>query len=267
MRTMTEMTRRRTDGNRRARRVAASRRRTKLLAIHAGVFVLVNGFMVGTWAMTKLAPAAPVDRRSPEGFWPGWLIVTWGSLLGLHGLYVWARRGGRTAPGRWAADGRPRRMLATVLFTDIVGSTERAAELGDSRWRDLLAEHNRLVRRELERHRGREVGTAGDGFLATFDGPVRAIRCALAVREAVRALRLDIRAGIHTGEIELMNGNVGGIGVHIAARVAAAAEAGEVVVSRTVTDLVAGAGIAFEDHGLHTLKGIDGDWRLFAVVG
>ncbi len=161
----------------------------------------------------------------------------------------------------------PNRVLATVLFTDVVGSTERAAELGDSRWRDLLAEHNRLVRRELERHRGREVGTAGDGFLATFDGPVRAIRCALAVREAVRALRLDIRAGIHTGEIELMNGNVGGIGVHIAARVAAAAEAGEVVVSRTVTDLVAGAGIAFEDHGLHTLKGIDGDWRLFAVVG
>jgi pimeloyl-ACP methyl ester carboxylesterase len=161
----------------------------------------------------------------------------------------------------------PSRVLATILFTDVVGSTERAAELGDDRWRNLLAEHNRLVRRELERHRGREVATAGDGFLATFDGPVRAIRCALAVREAVRRLGLEIRAGIHTGEIELLDGDVGGIGVHIAARVAAAAEAGEVVVSRTVTDLVAGSAIEFEDRGLRTLKGVPGEWRLFGVVG
>lgn len=153
-----------------------------------------------------------------------------------------------------------------VLATDIVGSTERAAELGDRRWRDLLEAHHALVRRELARWRGREVDTAGDGFLATFDGPARAIRCACAVRDGLRALRLEVRAGLHTGECEMIGGKVGGIAVHTAARVAAAAAPGEVLVSGTVRDLIAGSGIELEDRGVHSLKGIPGTWPLLAVV-
>jgi len=159
----------------------------------------------------------------------------------------------------------PDRVLATVLFTDIVGSTERAAELGDRRWRDLLDGYYALVRRELGRFRGREIDTAGDGFFAAFDGPARAIRCACAVRDAVRPLGIGIRAGLHTGEVEVMGDKVGGIAVHIGARVAAHAGADEVLVSNTVRDLVAGSGIRFEDRGTHVLKGVPGEWRLFAV--
>jgi class 3 adenylate cyclase len=158
------------------------------------------------------------------------------------------------------------RILATVLFTDIVGSTDRLAELGDRRWRDVLDGHHTAVRRELTRFRGREVHTTGDGFLATFDGPARATRCAVAIAEAVRPLGLEVRAGVHTGEIELMDGDIGGIAVHIGARVAAAAGPGEVLVSSTVKDLVAGSGIAFEDRGMHSLKGVPGEWRLFSVA-
>ena len=160
----------------------------------------------------------------------------------------------------------PDRILATVLFTDIVSSTERAAMLGDRRWRELLDSHNHLVRRELAHFRGREIHTAGDGFLATFDGPARAIRCASAIRDAVRRLGIEIRAGLHTGEIELMGDDVGGIAVHIGARVAAEAGAGEVLVSSTVKDLVAGSGLEFEDRGAQALKGVPGEWRVFAVV-
>jgi class 3 adenylate cyclase len=155
------------------------------------------------------------------------------------------------------------RVLATVLFTDIVGSTARAAALGDRAWRALLDTHNGILRRELERHRGREVKTTGDGFLATFDGPARAIRCACAIRDAVGPLGIEIRAGLHTGECELIGENVGGIAVHIAARVAARAGAGDVLVSSTLKDLVAGSGIRFVDRGPHVLKGVPGDWRLF----
>ena len=155
------------------------------------------------------------------------------------------------------------RVLATVLFTDIVGSTERAAQLGDRRWRDLLDRHHGLVRTELGRFRGREVDTAGDGFLATFDGPARAIRCACAINDAVKSLGINIRAGLHTGECELMGDDVGGIAVHIGARVAAAAGPGEVLVSSMVKDLVAGAGIRFVERGVHVLKGVPGEWRLF----
>lgn len=158
------------------------------------------------------------------------------------------------------------RVLATVLFTDIVRSTERAAELGDRRWGELLEDHHGRVRRELERHRGREMDTAGDGFFATFDGPARAIRCAQAIRDAVQELGIDVRAGLHTGECELRGDRVSGIAVHIGARVAASAEAGEVCVSSTVRDLVAGSGIAFEDRGAHALKGVPGEWRLFRVA-
>jgi class 3 adenylate cyclase len=159
----------------------------------------------------------------------------------------------------------PDRVLATVLFTDIVGSTEKAAALGDRRWRDLLEGHHRVVRLELGRYRGREVDTAGDGFLATFDGPARAVRCASAVTEGVRALGLDVRAGLHTGEIELHGDKVSGLAVHIGARVAAAAGPGEVLVSSTVKDLVAGSGLRFQDRGSQALKGVPGEWHLFAL--
>ncbi len=159
----------------------------------------------------------------------------------------------------------PDRVLLTVLFTDIVGSTRLASELGDQRWRDLLATHYALVRRELARFKGREVKTVGDGFLATFDGPARAIRCASAIRDGVRTLGIEIRAGLHTGECELMGDDVGGIAVHIGARVAADAGPGEVLVSSTVRDLVAGSGLRFTDRGVHNLHGVPGEWRLFAV--
>jgi class 3 adenylate cyclase len=159
----------------------------------------------------------------------------------------------------------PERALATVLFTDIVGSTERAVQLGDKAWRDLLQRHDAMVREALARHRGREVKSTGDGFLATFDGPARAIRCARAIRASAPELGLGVRAGLHTGECELIGEDIGGLGVHIGARVAALARPSEVLVSRTVTDLVAGAGIAFRPRGTHQLKGVPGDWELFAV--
>jgi class 3 adenylate cyclase len=152
-----------------------------------------------------------------------------------------------------------------VMFTDIVDSTRRAGELGDRRWRDELERHDELVRRQLERFRGREVKTTGDGFLATFDGPARGIRCALAINEAVRQLGIDIRAGLHTGECELRGDDVAGMAVHIGARVGAMAEAGEVLVSSTVRDLVVGSGIEFADRGATELKGVPGEWRLFSV--
>jgi class 3 adenylate cyclase len=161
----------------------------------------------------------------------------------------------------------PDRVLATVLFTDIVGSTARAAELGDASWRALLGDHHTRVRRELARFRGRELDTAGDGFFATFDGPARAIRCACAVRESVRELGLEIRAGLHAGECELLDGKATGIAVSLGARVAGLAEPGEVLVSSTVKDLVAGSGISFDDRGTTELKGIPGEWRLYAVGG
>ena len=164
-------------------------------------------------------------------------------------------------------DHEPDRVLATVMFTDIVSSTERAAELGDRRWRDLIESHDALVRRQLERHRGRAVKTLGDGFLATFDGPARGIRCAQAIREGVRALGVEIRAGLHTGELEVMGDDVGGMAVNIGARVGAKAEPGEVLVSSTVTDLVVGSGLEFTERGTHVLKGVPGEWRLYAVAG
>jgi pimeloyl-ACP methyl ester carboxylesterase/class 3 adenylate cyclase len=160
----------------------------------------------------------------------------------------------------------PDRVLSTILFTDIAGSTERAAELGDRRWRDLLATHNEAVRRELALFRGREVKTTGDGFLATFDGPARAIRCACAIVHAMRPLGIEIRAGLHTGECEVMDGDIGGLAVHIAARVAGHAAASEVLASRTVIDLVAGSKLEFQPRGTHRLKGVPGKWQLYTCV-
>jgi class 3 adenylate cyclase len=160
---------------------------------------------------------------------------------------------------------RQDRVLATVLFTDIVGSTDTAGRMGDRDWRELLERHNRVLRASIQRLGGQEVHTAGDGFLATFDSPRRAIECARAAGEAVRAIGMQIRAGVHTGEIELSQGDIQGIAVHIGARISALAGAGEVFVSSTVKDLVAGSGIEFEDRGLHQLKGVPGEWRVFAV--
>jgi class 3 adenylate cyclase len=161
----------------------------------------------------------------------------------------------------------PDRVLATVLFTDIVGSTERATELGDRRWRELLDTHEEVTREQLERHSGREIKTTGDGVLATFDGPARGIRCAREISEQIDRLGVRIRAGLHTGECELRNGDVGGIAVHIGARVMAEAGPGEVLVSRTVKDLTVGSDIAFEERGSRELKGVPGEWELFAVSG
>jgi class 3 adenylate cyclase len=157
------------------------------------------------------------------------------------------------------------RVLATILFTDIVGSTARLAEIGDAGWRALLQQHHALVRRQLARYRGRELDVSGDGFFASFDGPARGIRCANAISEAVRELGLPVRAGLHTGECHLVDGKIAGIAVHIGARVAGEAKAGEVLVSGTVKDLVAGSGIEFEDRGMHELRGVPGEWHLFGV--
>jgi class 3 adenylate cyclase/alpha-beta hydrolase superfamily lysophospholipase len=161
----------------------------------------------------------------------------------------------------------PDRVLATVLFTDLVGSTARAAELGDSEWRSILERHHAVVRDQLQRFRGTEHDTAGDGFFASFDGPARAIRCASAIREGLEPLDLEVRAGLHTGECELLDGKVSGIAVATGARVAGHAAPGEVLVSQTVRDLVAGSGIAFVDRGTRELKGVPGEWRLYAVSG
>jgi class 3 adenylate cyclase len=158
------------------------------------------------------------------------------------------------------------RVLATVLFTDIVSSTERAAELGDRRWKDLLDSHDRMVREALDSFRGREIKTTGDGFLAAFDGPGKAINAATAIRERAGRLGIDIRAGLHVGEVELRGEDIGGIAVHVASRVLSNASPGEILVSSTVKDLVIGAGIDFEDRGSRELKGVPGEWRLYAVA-
>ena len=158
------------------------------------------------------------------------------------------------------------RVLATVLFTDIVGATEKAGVLGDRRWRQLLESHHEVVRRELARFRGREIDTAGDGFFAAFDGPARAVHCACAVSSSVKSLGIEVRAGAHTGECEVIGDKFGGIAVHIGARVAGCAAPGEVLVSGTVKDLVAGSGLSFEDRGRRPLKGLPGDWQLYSVV-
>jgi class 3 adenylate cyclase len=158
------------------------------------------------------------------------------------------------------------RVLSTVLFSDIVGSTEQAITVGDRRWTEVLDQHDAIATRQIDLHRGTRIKATGDGVLATFDGPARAIACGCELRDSLRPLGVDVRVGLHTGEIELRGGDIGGIAVHIGARIAGLANAGEVLVSRTVTDLVAGSGIEFADHGIHQLKGVPGDWQLFAVT-
>ena len=194
-------------------------------------------------------------------------------LIGLRGVYTWlddrahelAMRATEGLAGRIRKPEEPTRILATVLFTDMAGSTERAAALGDRGWRDLIERYHALVRAQLARCDGTEVDEAGDGILATFDGPVRAIRCACELRQVVAQLGVEVRSGIHTGETELAGGKPRGLAVHIGARVASLARPGEVVVSRTVKDLVAGSGISFDDRGEHELKGVPGTWSIYAV--
>ena len=195
-------------------------------------------------------------------------------LAGFEGLFTWIRDDVHEATMRETSrfiaslTRAPvtSRVLATLLFTDIVGSTETAARLGDAAWRTLLGRHNAMVRRELARFGGQELDTAGDGFFASFDGPARAVQAATAIRDTVRELGIQIRAGVHTGECEIHDGKLTGIAVSVGARIAALAGSGEVLVSSTVKDLVAGSGMAFEDRGIRELKGVPDVWRLFAVV-
>jgi DNA-binding NarL/FixJ family response regulator len=169
-------------------------------------------------------------------------------------------------PTAFPSGSDPDRILATVMFSDIVASTERAAQIGDRRWREVLDRHDELVREQLAGHGGQEINTTGDGFLALFDAPARAIRCAVAIRDRLGAFGIDVRIGLHSGEVELRGNDVGGIAVHIGARVTASAAAGDILVSSTVRDLVAGSGIGFLDRDEHVLKGVPGRWRLFAVA-
>ena len=213
-------------------------------------------FDEGRYAAARIPGAELVELPGPDHAWfvdPEQIAAPVERFLG----DLWRR-------GEWDAV-ETERVLATVLFTDIVGSTSQAAELGDRRWREQLEGHHALVRRQLVRYGGRELDTAGDGIFASFDGPARAIRCAHAISGAVAELGLEIRAGLHTGECEVVEGKMAGIAVHIGARVAAAAAPGEVLVSSTVKDLVAGSGITFRDRGAAELKGIPGEWRLYAV--
>ena len=229
-----------------------------LSAIRVPTLILHRPSMVG--------PAEYVKKRIPQA-----KVV---ELAGLRDSYTWADDAAheltideteRFVSGLVAAR-EPDRVLATILFTDIVGSTRKAADVGDSAWRELLARHHAVVRGLLARHRGEELDTAGDGFFAAFDGPGRAIEAACAIRDEVRSLGLEIRAGLHTGECERVDGKLGGIAVSIGARISAAASPGDVLVSGTVKDLVAGSGVGFDERGEHELKGVPGTWRLYAVV-
>ena len=229
-----------------------------LSAIRVPTLIFHRPCMVG--------PAEYVKKRIPQAE-----VV---ELAGLRDAYTWADDAAqeltndeteRFVSGLVVAR-KPDRVLATILFTDIVGSTRTAADVGDSAWRELLARHHAIVRGLLARHRGEELDTAGDGFFAAFDGPGRAIEAACAIRDEVRSLGLEIRAGIHTGECERVDGKLGGIAVSIGARISAAASPGDVLVSGTVKDLVAGSGVGFDERGEQELKGVPGTWRLYAVV-
>jgi class 3 adenylate cyclase len=211
----------------------------------------------GSRAFAELIPGAVLVELPGEGHFP----FGGDSARALAHIEEFLLRSWEGAPASPAPD----RMLATILFTDVVGATAKAVELFDRAWRELLERHHATIRLQLARYRGVELDTAGDGFFARFDGPARAIRCATAITESVRPLGIDVRAGLHAGECELIDRKIGGIAVHIGARVAAQAGPAEVLVSQTVKDLVVGSGLAFEDRGVHELKGIPGEWRLYAV--
>jgi class 3 adenylate cyclase len=236
-------------------------RNTRWLVLHAGLSAVVSGFFLATWLLerSRASPRVSVD------FWPGWVMLLLAVPLGIHASIVLARRPRheRPPPARRAVPGE--RTLATVLFTDIVGSTEQASRIGDRQWSRLLDAHDRVARELVGRFGGRLVKSTGDGILATFDSPGAAIGCAIDLRGRLQELGIEIRAGVHTGEVQPRGADVGGIAVHVGARVMGAAGAGEVLVSRTVRDLVAGSDVQFEDRGNHALKGISGEWQLFAV--
>jgi class 3 adenylate cyclase len=243
-------------------------RRRRWLRLHAGLYVLVGVLFTGVWWL------AEGSQGLNTVFWPGWIMLLLLIPLGLHAAIVYSAGPARTRPERRRPPGPPaevaaadqgERALATVLFTDIVGSTERARQVGDRRWAELLDTHDRLARELVAQFDGRLVKSTGDGILALFDRPGRGIRCATALRDRLRGTGVEIRAGVHTGEVQLRGDDVGGIAVHFAARVMAVAAPGEVLVSGTVHDLVAGSDYVLEDRGAHALKGIGGEWRLFAV--
>jgi DNA-binding NarL/FixJ family response regulator len=232
--------------------------------------VILTTFDVDEYVFEALRVGASgflVKDTEPELLLQGVRAVAQGDALLSPG--VTRRLIGAFAAGQASAfpsGSDPDRILATVMFSDIVSSTKRVAQVGDRRWRELLDRHDSLVREQLAAHGGQEINTTGDGFLALFDAPARAIRCAVAIRDRLRALGIEVRIGVHSGEVELRGDDVGGIAVHIGARVTASAAAGDVVVSSTVRDLVVGSGIGFLDRGRHTLKGVPGRWRLFAVA-
>jgi len=240
---------------------SVSHRRRRWLLLHASIDVLISVLATGVWLLSERSQG--VDTA----FWPGFIMLLLLIPLGLHAAVVLtspARASTARTPPPPAAD-QGERALATVLFTDIVGSTERAREVGDRHWGELLDLHDRLARELVGQFQGRLVKSTGDGILALFDRPGRGIRCATARRDRLRGSGMEIRAGVHTGEVQLRGDDVGGIAVHFAARVMAAAAPGEVLVSGTVHDLVAGSDHVLEDRGAHALKGIGGEWRLFAV--
>jgi class 3 adenylate cyclase len=236
-----------------------SARRRRWLLLHASLFLLLGILATGVWWL------AEASRGISTGFWPGYIMLLLLIPLGLHAAVVLSGPGRPSPAPPVPAVEAGDRALATVLFTDIVGSTEHARQVGDRRWGELLDLHDRLARELVGQLQGRLVKSTGDGVLALFDRPGRGIRCATALRDRLRGTGMEIRAGVHTGEVQLRGDDVGGIGVHFAARVMAAAAPGEVLVSGTVHDLVAGSDYVLEDRGAHALKGIGGEWRLFAV--
>lgn|GEM_PF-678439 len=240
-------------------------RRKRWMIFHIGVYLVVNAFFVGTWLFLNIDPPAAVEPEATETFWPIWFALAWGVLLGVHIFYVVARKPRRVISLPRVSGGQSGRVVRTVLFTDIVDSTRLATEMGDRRWKDLLDRHDRAARRLVERFGGRLVKQTGDGLLAVFETPGEGIECADALQQELRTDGLEVRAGLHAGEVDLRGRDVGGIGVHIASRVMSAAAPGEILVSRTVRDLASGSQISFEDRGAHELKGIGGDWQLFAV--
>ena len=247
----------------------AHERRRRRLLVHLAIDGVLAAFLVVFWLMATGDAERAGARVAREGFWPAWLLLPLGLLLGAHTVYVLARGpllsptpGAGAAPVRSASGGR---RLATVVFSDIVGSTEQAEQLGDQRWGELLDRHDRAAREAAGRWRGRVVKLTGDGVLAAFDGPERAVMYAIALRDDLAGAGLATRTGLHTGEVVLRGDDLGGIAVHIGARVMARAGRGEILVSRTVHDLVAGTDLAFEDRGEHELKGVREPWRLFAL--
>jgi class 3 adenylate cyclase len=240
------------------------RRRKRWLAMHAVLFLIVNGFFVAQWLLAHSVEDARIDPAALSSFWPAWLMALWGPVLGLHGLYVWARKPVVEVEPARPVSLRFGRAVRTVVFTDIVGSTARARELGDRSWSEVLGRHDRIAETLARRFRGRIVKHMGDGQLSVFESPEEAIRFADAFRREIRD-HVEIRAGMHAGEVELRRRDVTGIGVHIASRVMDQAEPSQILVSRTVRDLVAGSEIRFVDAGTRELKGLGG-WELFAVA-